>query len=155
MPKKRYQTSRPKFNTSNTISYIRLQSNGDTMKTFHNAEQAYYIARQEGPNDDTRQACLSDPEYAYRYAKYVDKHPRDDTIQVSLSNPGYAYSYALDIDKKPRNDTRQATLFSPVDAYYYALYIDKHPRDDTRQVTQNSIYFISHLQDVCRLTVIE
>ena len=98
------------------------------MRTFKNAEKAYYIARREGPKDDTRQACLSAPYWAYFYAHDVDKCPRNDTRQVALSNPYRAYLYALNVDKKLRNDTRQAV--------------------------QNSTWLIPYLRYVSKLTMI-
>ena len=64
---------------------------------------AYLYARyvDEGPRDDTRQAACSLPEYALDYARFIDKGPRDDTRQAALGSD-YAYLYARYVDKPCR-----------------------------------------------------
>ncbi len=91
-----------------------------------------------------RKVVLADPEWAYCYARDVDKEPRDDTRQAVLADPDWAYSYAKDIDKKPHKDTRQAVLANPISSYFYARYIDKKPRDDTRQAVLASPEWASY-----------
>ena len=47
-----------------------------------------------------RDWILKDPEYAYTYARYVDKGPRDDTRLVACGFPKWAYEYAQFVDKE-------------------------------------------------------
>ena len=44
--------------------------------------------------DDTREASLKNPYWAYMYAQYVDKVPRDETRQGASKDPEWAYYYA-------------------------------------------------------------
>ncbi len=79
-----------------------------------------------------RDWILKDPEYAYTYARYVDKGPRDDTRSAACGDPEYAYTYARYVDKGPRDDTRLGACGDHMWAYWYARDVDKAPRDDTR-----------------------
>lgn len=54
---------------------------------------------QEFPNK-YRKFFLKNPELAFSYAAYVDRHAREDTRTGSLSDPWWAYSYAILVDKK-------------------------------------------------------
>ena len=54
----------------------------------------------------TREEALGDPEWAYEYARRVDKAPHDDTRAAALGSPWSAYRYAWLVDEAPRDDTR-------------------------------------------------
>ena len=74
-----------------------------------------------------RDVALTEPMWAYRYARHVDQCPRDDTRKAVLSDPCYTYRYAHDVDRRPRDDTRAAVLSSPALAYRYACDVDRTP----------------------------
>ena len=63
------------------------------------AEQAYFRAREEGPSKQTRDLALAIPEYAYKYAAYVDRCGRDDTRKAVLPNAFMTYNYVMYIDE--------------------------------------------------------
>ena len=76
------------------------------------------LADKEGQT--VREWVCSDPEWAYEYAKEVDKVPRDDTREGACKEPNWAYLYARDVDKGPRDDTRAGSCKNPEFAYMYA-----------------------------------
>lgn len=65
------------------------------------AHAAYQQALADGPSDETRFACLSQPDCAYLYARDVDKSPRADTRKASAVDRDCAYLYARDVDNYP------------------------------------------------------
>lgn len=101
-------------------------------------EEAYIFARKNGPSDETRKISCESPEWAYLYAKYVDKCFRNDTRSVTLKNPKLSYLYALWVDESPREDTRKAVCQNSEIAYRYANYVDKGFHEDTWKAVQGS-----------------
>jgi hypothetical protein len=92
---------------------------------------AAYIDRKS--NEDTRAAALKHPRWATQYALYVDHGAHNDTRQSALLSPLWSKVYALEVDKKSLSATRKATLNDPEAAFNYALYVDRCARLDTRK----------------------
>ena len=62
-------------------------------------KEAYEYAKKYGPSNETREIACEDPEFAYEYAKNVDKCPKEDTRKAACVDPESAYFYARSIDK--------------------------------------------------------
>ena len=65
-------------------------------------------------------AIASSPEYAYAYARWVLKKPFPLGEKAIASHPDYAYLYALDVLKKPFPLGEAAIASHPDYAYRYA-----------------------------------
>ena len=59
-----------------------------------NFEEAYEYALEYGPSDETRKIICENSEYAYFYAKYIDKCSHEDTRNAACRKLEYAYLYA-------------------------------------------------------------
>jgi hypothetical protein len=57
-----------------------------------NFEEAYEYALEYGPSDETRKIICENSEYAYFYAKYIDKCFREDTW-MAVKNTEYEEKY--------------------------------------------------------------
>ena len=79
----------------------------------------------------TQESFCKSPEYAYLYAKEVDKCPREDTRKAACVAPYFSYKYALEIDTGPVDITREIACKNAFFAYLYAQDIDKCIREDT------------------------
>ena len=58
----------------------------------------------------TREGACKDPEWAYAYAKDVDKYSKENTREGACKNPKYAYLYAKDVDKCSKENTRKVPV---------------------------------------------
>lgn len=83
-------------------------------------ERFYKQAKLNGGSDKLREICCKEPEYAYMYAKNVDKVPREDTRSAAIIFPYLAYWYALNVDRGYTMETRRACYESTM---YYLLYL--------------------------------
>jgi len=102
--------------------------------------KAYIYAEKYGSLEETREIVCEDPEFAYEYAKNIDKCPREDTRKAACKNFKYAYLYARDIDKKPRDDTRDAACKNSEHAYFYTIVVDKEFKENTWLAVKNTEY---------------
>jgi hypothetical protein len=106
-------------------------------------EFAYWYAKEvdKKPTDETRKAACKDSICAYWYAKEVDKRPTDETRTAVCQSPRCAYSYAVEIDNGPTDETRTAACKNPEWAYLYARHVDQKPTDETRTAASKSLYW--------------
>jgi len=58
---------------------------------------AYFYALMNGPCDVSRQIACEEPQYAYLYARFVDKHPREDTRTAACKDSLYTH---VSVDQK-------------------------------------------------------
>ena len=76
------------------------------------------------PQTNTREAACKNPEYAYKYAKEIDRRPYRKTREAVCKNPEYAYLYAKDVDKESSNETWMAVKNTKYEEEYRKLFND-------------------------------
>ena len=54
-------------------------------------QEAYEHAKFYGSSDKIKKIACQDPQYAFLYAKNIDKCPREDTREAVCENSKYAY----------------------------------------------------------------
>ena len=125
-------------------NYIELRKNRDKCRSYflNTASIACEFATiiDEGPTQETREACCIDGSWAYNYATYVDKKVCDETREACCRYPETAFTYAWFIDRVPRDDTRKACLSNPRFACKYAINLDECFREDTWNAVKGTTY---------------
>lgn len=94
---------------------------------------AYGIACSAGGTDRLREAASRDPEYAFLYARDVDKGASEVTRRGACGSASFAREYALGVDEGPHDETRIGASRSPKTAVLYAMDVDRCPHDVTRE----------------------
>lgn len=98
---------------------------------FDSPREALEWAKENGPSDESRKAASRHPQFAYWYAKNVDKAPHAVTRNGASLGPVFALLYAEDVDKGPHDVTRKGAARSAEFAYKYAERVDKGYHIDT------------------------
>ena len=101
-------------------------------------------------------AACKKPEFAYWYARNIDRKPTEKTRTAACKDPHNAYLYALCVDKGPTEETRTAACQSPFFACMYANYVDKGPTEETRTAAyQDPKYASQYDRDVNKKPTVE
>ena len=84
---------------------------------------AYLTARREGGDDELRKAASKDVEYAYLYARNIDRCGHEDTRRAVVGDPDFALKYAMMVDYKYHPDTYGAVYkYYPLRLQYEKKY---------------------------------
>lgn len=97
-----------------------VESGEEDLVNYLDPEEAYWVARQSGGTDLLRVTASRWGEYAYLYARYVDRGPHPATRIGACRTAEYAFWYALEIDHRPTPETHAAVQQDPAWANRYA-----------------------------------
>ena len=119
------------------------------LKKFTSAEEAYWWAlkndlalKNDAQSDAARNVASKHPEYAFKYARDIDRDSHDVT-RLGAWEPMYAFLYAKDIEG-PHDVTRKAASKDPAHAFKYAYHIDKGPHNLTREMASKDPEYAFH-----------
>jgi hypothetical protein len=94
---------------------------------------AFYMGKQEGAQDDTRNTACRAPRLAYEYAIYVDNcKPHPATRLGASKHAAYAYEYAKGVDKCYHDLTMIGAMEKYAEAAMYLAKFSAEPKVRTR-----------------------
>jgi len=94
------------------------------MSDYTLSNSAYTSGIKYGPADKLRRVVCQDPEWAYLYARDVDKGSHPITREAVCKDPLYAYMYAKWVDMCPSDETRKSANEHVVWGGRYASEVD-------------------------------
>lgn len=116
--------------------------------------QAYLIKNHDEiakDKDFYRPYFLKEPDWAFWFARVIDKRSRKDTREIACQVPRFAYFYATWLEG-PHDDTREAVLCEPYTTFCYARDVDKCYRLDTFNVVKGTQFETMYLKQVSKVS---
>lgn len=84
-------------------------------------KEALEYAQENGFSDKIRELIYQDPETAYECAYSVDQEPKEDTRNAACKDSQWAYFYAKNVDKNICEETMQAVKNTKYEKDYEKL----------------------------------